>query len=119
MGREFKVKCTSCGHPNELKLDRVYNRLLCERCNAEIDMDASVTLELIMDPKPVTLRRDTVVVGFRSREDGDEVKCSACGTEADLEFEDVLGSCSRYRCKKCGNVVEVSPEDKPTDHVCA
>jgi hypothetical protein len=119
MGNIFKVKCTACGFPNDLKIGRVYNRLLCERCNAEIDMDASVTLELIMDPKPVTLRRDTVVVGFRSREDGDEVKCPTCGTEADLEYEDVLGSCQRYKCKKCGNIFEFDPKDAPTGHACA
>lgn len=111
MGGEFKVKCTACGFPNKLKIGRVYQRLLCEQCNAEIDMDASGTLELIMDPKPVTLRRDTVVVGFRSREDEDHTKCPFCGSEADLEFEDVLGSKQRFRCKKCQKTYEANPKD--------
>jgi predicted RNA-binding Zn-ribbon protein involved in translation (DUF1610 family) len=103
----FKVRCATCGFPNELKIGRVYNRLLCKQCGAEIDTDASVTLDLLMDTKPVALKRDTVTVGFRTREEEDRAKCDVCGTEADLEAEDVLEVGKKYKCRQCGNEFDI------------
>ncbi len=106
----FNVRCASCGYPNELKIGRVYNRLLCKQCGAEIDTDASVTLDLLMDMKPVTLVRETVTVGFRPREDGDSIVCSVCGKEADLQAEDVLEVGKKFKCRSCGNEFEMERE---------
>lgn len=103
MEPEFKVRCASCGFPNELRIGRVYKQLLCRQCGAEIDTDASVTLDLLLDTKPVTLRRDTVTVGFRPREDEDWITCEVCGTHADLDSEDVLEVDREYQCRRCGN----------------
>jgi DNA-directed RNA polymerase subunit RPC12/RpoP len=93
-----------------MKVGRVYNRLLCKACGAEIDTDASVTLELLMDTKPVSLRRDTVTVGFRDREKSDWTSCTVCGAPADLESEDVLETGRNYRCKGCGTEFGLTTE---------
>ncbi len=105
----FNIKCPNCGCANQLKIGRIYNALTCAQCHASIDTDASATLDLLMKPKPVTLRRDTVTVGFRSREDGDAIQCVKCGAPADLASEDVLEVGKQYKCGKCGCLVTVKP----------
>jgi predicted RNA-binding Zn-ribbon protein involved in translation (DUF1610 family) len=118
MDPEFKVRCASCGFANKLRIGRVYNKLLCENCGAEIDTDASATLDLLMDTKPVTLRRDTVTVGFRPREDEDWMKCQVCGTKADLDAEDVLDVNSEYQCRKCGHIFHINKKCDTSDSTC-
>lgn len=111
MSYDFKVKCAVCGCPNELRVGRVYQRLLCKQCNAEIDTDASVTLEILFEEKPITLKRDTVTVGFRSRELSDWIKCPACGTKAELQTEDVLESDRIYKCTNCGKEFQIEESE--------
>jgi predicted RNA-binding Zn-ribbon protein involved in translation (DUF1610 family) len=118
MKSEFKVRCASCGFANELRIGRVYNKLLCKNCGAEIDTDASATLDLLLDTKPVTLRRDTVTVGFRPREDEDWMKCEACGTKADLDAEDVLDVDREYQCQKCGHTFHIRKKNTASSSPC-
>lgn len=112
MSQIFKVRCTSCGCPNELKIGRIYNRLSCQQCGAEIDTDASVTLDILLESKPVTLVRDTVTVGFRSREHDDSTVCPKCGTQAALEVEDVLEIGKKYKCSHCHHEFDMAPKAK-------
>jgi DNA-directed RNA polymerase subunit RPC12/RpoP len=113
---EVQIRCRRCGHANEFKMGRVYTVFRCERCQQEIDLDASLTMDLIPADKPVRLRRDTVTVGLRPREPDDWSACERCGGRADLEDEDVLGVDRRYRCTSCGNVFSQSgqPENEQT-----
>ncbi|HMK35454.1 MAG TPA: hypothetical protein VK463_10330 [Desulfomonilaceae bacterium] len=110
MEPEFRVKCTTCGFANELRIGRIYNRLLCTKCGAEIDTDASSTLNILLEAKPVELKRDTVTVGFRPREEKDWIVCEACGTKAELTSEDVLEIDKGYKCRSCGHTFHISKE---------
>jgi DNA-directed RNA polymerase subunit RPC12/RpoP len=102
MSDQLKVKCRKCGLANDLKMGRVYTIFRCEQCGAEIDLDATLTFELIPQQRPVKLMRDTVTVGFRPRKTEDRLRCQTCGEPAELDWEDVLGEERTYRCPKCG-----------------
>jgi DNA-directed RNA polymerase subunit RPC12/RpoP len=99
---QLNVKCRHCGHKNDLKMGRVYTIFKCAKCQGEIDLDGTLTFELVAEDRPVKMRRDTVTVGFRARTTDDKVVCDVCGSKAEVEFEDVLGSEKTYRCMKCG-----------------
>jgi DNA-directed RNA polymerase subunit RPC12/RpoP len=98
----LKVKCRKCGVANKLKMGRVYTNFRCEQCGSEIDLDATLTFELVPEQRPVKLMRDTVTVGFRPRKTDDKARCHSCGEPAELDWEDVLGADKNYRCAKCG-----------------
>jgi DNA-directed RNA polymerase subunit RPC12/RpoP len=104
MSEKLMVKCRKCGAANSLKMGRIYTVFHCSQCEAEIDLDATLTFELEADRRPVKLIRDTVTVGFRSREADDQLKCGSCGATADVELEEVLGHERTYRCPHCGNL---------------
>ena len=104
MSEKLMVKCRKCGTANSLKMGRVYTVFHCSNCSAEIDLDATLTFELVPEQRPVKLIRDTVTVGFRPREADDRLKCESCGATADVELEEVLGHERTYRCPHCGNL---------------
>jgi len=104
MSDKLMVKCRKCGAKNSLKMGRVYTVFHCSQCDAEIDLDATLTFELEPELRPVKLIRDTVIVGFRPREADDQLKCESCGAIADVELEEVLGHERTYRCPHCGNL---------------
>jgi DNA-directed RNA polymerase subunit RPC12/RpoP len=53
-------------------------------------------------------------VGFRPRDNEDWVKCRKCGTNAELDSEDVLETNRSYVCPKCGNRFQNVPDKTGT-----
>jgi DNA-directed RNA polymerase subunit RPC12/RpoP len=102
MTEKLMVKCRHCGLANDLKMGRIYTIYRCTQCGGEINLDSTLTFELIPEKKPVKLIRDTVTVGFRPRRADDTVRCDACGSTSYVEMEDVLGVERTYKCSKCG-----------------
>jgi predicted Zn finger-like uncharacterized protein len=102
MTEKLMVKCRHCGLANDLKMGRIYTIYRCTQCGGEINLDSTLTFELVPEDRPVKLIRDTVTVGFRPRRAEDKLRCDACGSTSYVEMEDVLGEERTYKCGTCG-----------------
>jgi DNA-directed RNA polymerase subunit RPC12/RpoP len=101
MAEEMTVTCSRCGSVNKVKMGRVYPLFRCPQCETAVDLDDTLTIDLV---PPVKMVRDTVTVGYRSRDLQDWIPCEVCGEPADLLAEDVLEKGRQFKCRSCGHI---------------
>lgn len=101
MAEEMTVTCSKCGSVTAVKMGRVYPHFRCPQCEHQVDLDDTLTIDLL---PPVKMVRDTVTVGFRVRDLEDWIPCEVCGEPADLQAEDVLEIGRRFKCRACGHI---------------